>query len=116
MKKNYFLIGAFAIMASSQAQNLSQIGADKIINTPVVITAQSSSSAKTTMAAGNDTVGWQNYNDFLPQFAPSGQYSMFGYQGGGWVYGKNHDSLNVCAAGFRNLNTSPIIIDRAVFL
>ncbi len=114
MKKIYSLLGALAIIASSQAQNL-KVGKAPAYKKVVATTSTNAAFGKTA-SAGNDTVGWQNYVDFLPQFAPSGNMSNFGYLGGGYVYGKNVDSINVCAAGFKNVSGAAVTIDRAVFL
>lgn len=54
-----------------------------------------------------DTTGIVNYNDFLPQFAPTGTTVIYTYTGGGYLFGNNKDTINVCAQGYMNLNNTP---------
>lgn len=58
-----------------------------------------------------DTTGIVNYLDFLPEFLPNGgQASIYGYTGGGYLYG-NNVSLNhfkAVAQGYDNLNSTPV--------
>lgn len=110
MKKIYLLISAVVLSTSVEAQQMKQHSGATLLKT---ISLDANSSAAKTTAAG-DTVGWQNFTDFLPEFAPSGQLSIFGYTGGGYVYGKNNDSLNVCGQGYLNVAGTPVSIDRAI--
>jgi len=58
-----------------------------------------------------DTTGIVNFIDFLPQYLPfGGNSALYGYTGGGFVYGNNVDSLNVCAQGYMNINSTPVRI------
>src|SRR6218665_63047 len=58
-----------------------------------------------------DTTGIVNYYDFLPQFGglPSTPV-LYTYTGGGFVYGNNADTLNVCAQGYLNVLNIPVRI------
>src|SRR4051812_4339373 len=57
-----------------------------------------------------DTTGLVNYIDFLPEFAPGGQAVIYGYTGGGFIYGNNvsANQLKVVAQGYDNLNNIPV--------
>ena len=47
-----------------------------------------------------DTTGITMSGNFTPDFAPSNSnVYIYGYMGGGYIYGSNVDSLNVCAHG-----------------
>ena len=64
-----------------------------------------------------DTTGISMSGNFSPDFAPSnGDVYIYGYLGGGYVYGSNIDSLNVCAQGYMNMNNSTIRISELLFL
>jgi len=45
-----------------------------------------------------DTCGLSD--NFVPKFSPSGQAYLYGYQGGGYVFGNNKDHVDVCAQGY----------------
>lgn len=64
-----------------------------------------------------DTTGIVNFVDFQPEYAPSGQSLIFGYSGGGYVYGNNVSSLlKTVAQGYVNLNGTPVkVTDVLVF-
>lgn len=66
-----------------------------------------------------DTTGIVNFVDFQPEYAPGGASSLiFGYTGGGYVYGNNADGtlLTACAQGYVNLNSTPVkVTDVLVF-
>lgn len=60
-----------------------------------------------------DTTGIVNITDFLPEFAAnSGQAVIYGYTGGGFIYGNNvsGNNLRICAQGYDNLNNIPVNI------
>lgn len=101
---------ALVLSANAQQQLKQAKGSPQLLRTKTV---QQDALAKTSAMVG-DTVGWQNYTDFLPQFSPSGQLSVYGYTGGGYVYGKNKDSLNVCAAGFINASNATISTNKVI--
>ncbi len=62
-----------------------------------------------------DTTGIVNVDDFLPEFASvSGQLTVFGYTGGGFIYGNNKDGLNICAQGYENVNDVPVQVIGAI--
>ncbi len=64
-----------------------------------------------------DTTGITMSGNFAPDFAPSnGDIYIYGYLGGGFVYGSNVDSLNVCAQGYMNTNNSTVRISELLFL
>lgn len=47
--------------------------------------------------------------EFLPEYAPTGQSLIFGYSGGGYVYGNNVSTfLKTCAQGYSNLNSAQL--------
>lgn len=122
MKKIYSLIGAVALTASVFAQSEQIPTGKKFIATPYTKALPTANAlAKTATAMAGDTVGYtqMSQGDFLPSFAAnwsSGHLYKFGYTTGGWVYGKNGDSLNYCAQGWVNLNNTGLVITKAVFL
>jgi hypothetical protein len=62
-----------------------------------------------------DTVGWNtDVTEFLPEIFKSGQPYVYGYLGGGYIFGKNYDSLNYCAQGWLNINNTPLVITKAL--
>ena len=64
-----------------------------------------------------DTTGITMSGNFAPDFAPSnGNAYIYGYMGGGYIYGSNVDSLNVCAQGYMNTNNSTVRISEILFL
>ena len=64
-----------------------------------------------------DTTGITMSGNFAPDFAPSnGNVYIYGYMGGGYIYGSNVDSLNVCAQGYMNTNNSTVRISEILFL
>lgn len=58
--------------------------------------------------SGPDTLGLVDYTDFLPQFAPFFSPVLYQYVNGGYVFGNNGDSINICAQGYKNLNNTPV--------
>ena len=117
MKKIYSIIGALAICSASFAQEAVLPKTQKVDKAKLVSTMNLSSTsmlAKTATAVSGDTACWQNFADFSPEFAPSGNLSVFGYLGGGYCYGKNHDSLNRCAAGVLNLASTNIVVKKVI--
>lgn len=60
-----------------------------------------------------DTTGIVNVTDFLPEFAAvSGQAVIYGYTGGGFIYGNNvsGNNLRIVGQGYDNLNNIPVNI------
>lgn len=62
--------------------------------------------------ATTDTAGWTNNGNFFPEFGV--QPSIIGYQGGGYFFGSNIDSLNSCAQGYENANNSTAEIKEVI--
>lgn len=105
MKKIYFLAGAAFLSVSSFAQS-SKAGKAVLIGTKNYTHANSADRMN-----NPDTTGIVNYTDFLPQYNPNAaQNSIYGYVGGGYLYGRNHDSLDACAQGYQNVNSIPVRI------
>lgn len=64
-----------------------------------------------------DTAGLVNFTEFLPEFAGiSGQAVIFGYTGGGYVFGNNVsvNQLRIVGQGYSNLNGIPVRVDGAL--
>jgi hypothetical protein len=102
MKKIYTLILFAGISANLNAQLTDKSDRpfiEKTIPYTHAISAERMSSP--------DTTGIVNYNDFAPQFAPTGGTILYRYTWGGYVFGNNRDSINVCAQGYMNLNPTP---------
>lgn len=117
MKKIYSLVCALAVTTFAVAQQAptTKLTANKAVLKKTITMNNTTAFAKTAAVAG-DTCGWQNFTDYLPEFAPSGQLANYGYTGGGYVYGKNHDSLDICAAGFINVSLAATTISKVIFL
>jgi hypothetical protein len=119
MKKFYSLASALSLIATGafgqNALNLSS----KVIAQPYGTISKSTSGnhAKVAAPTAGDTVGWSKsvVNDFRPEYAASGQIYRYGYLGGGNIFGKNIDTLNMCAQGWKNLNGTPLVISKAIF-
>ena len=113
MKKIYFmaaiLFSGATLFAQGTLQNATPKGnVKKVMTLPV----KNPASVETPI----DTAGWSSTN-YSPAFAGvSGQVVAFGYSGGGWVYGNNHDGLNECAQGYLNINQSTLGIESALML
>ncbi len=106
MKKIYTLIVFAIISASLSAQSTDQSNRPFIKKT---IPFNYFRSAE--RMSGPDTTGIVNVIDFLPEFLPGGgSATIYGYTGGGYLYGNNAGSINVCAQGYVNLNNTPIRI------
>jgi hypothetical protein len=113
MKKIYALAGALALVSGMFAQN--KVYHDKVVAKPFNSNTVSSNVAKPAIAAAGDTVGWNtDVTDFLPEIFKSGQVFRYGYLGGGYIFGKNVDSLNYCAQGWLNINNTPLVITKAL--
>lgn len=119
MKKIYSLVCALAVTTlavAQQAEPTVKLTANKAV-LKKTMTINNTNTAGAKVAAPFDTTGWSNFTDYLPEFAAtSGQIANYGYLGGGYVYGKNKDSLNICAAGFINVSSAPTTIISAIFL
>ncbi len=111
MKKIYLLASAALFTFAANAQN-SESGNAHVLQTKTinhVIPAD--------RIACPDTAGWANFTDFLPEFASiSGQAVIFGYTGGGYVFGNNVsvNQLRIVAQGYSNLNATPIKVQGAL--
>lgn len=107
MKKLYFLVGAALVTASSFAQN-SNAGKAVLLDT------KSNTYVKSGVRMNSiDTTGVVNVTDFLPEYSPGGgNSSIYGYLGGGYIFGNNvtGDTLPACAQGYLNLNQIPVRI------
>jgi hypothetical protein len=113
MKKIYALAGALALVTGMFAQN--KVYHDKVVAKPFNSNTVASNLAKPAIAAAGDTVGWNtDVTDFLPEIFKSGQPYIYGYIGGGYIFGKNVDSLNYCAQGHLNINNTPLVITKAL--
>jgi hypothetical protein len=106
MKKIYSLIVFAVVSASVIAQSIDK--SNLLIIKKTIPYANLRSAGR--MMLSPDTTGLVNYVDFLPQFAPSSSYALYTYSHGGYLYGNNADSLNVCAQGYANLNHTPVRI------
>lgn len=122
MKKIYSLAGAFSLMiAGAVAQNsLPANLSSKVVAKPSGTISKSTSThmaGKAAIATSGDTVGIsQNVlNDFRPEFAVSNQLYRYGYLGGGNIFGKNIDTINMCAQGWKNLNGTGLVVTKAIF-
>jgi hypothetical protein len=105
MKKIYTLI-VFAGISTSLSAQLT----DKSSRAFIERTLSFTYSPSVERILSPDTTGKVNYTDFLPQFSPTGSAVIYGYTGGGFVYGNNVDSINVCAQGYANLTHVPVRI------
>jgi hypothetical protein len=122
MKKFYSLAGALSLIATgalAQSPTLIAPKANKVIAQPygTISKTTSNNHAKVAAPMAGDTVGYSMsvLNDFRPEFAAAGQIYRYGYLGGGNIFGKNYDSLNICGQGWKNLNGTPLIISKAIF-
>ena len=110
MKKIYLLFTTLSLSLVAQAQLTTQANTSDVKFIPSLTL-----SAKTATAMAGDTVGWSNVVDFLPEFGfGGGQLTIFGSQGGGYVYGKNNGSISTCAQGYYNLNSTPLSIEKVI--
>jgi hypothetical protein len=102
MKKIYTLFAVSALVLGANAQN-SAGKAIPIASKPLV---RSTSADRMTSP---DTTGLVNFTDFMPQFAAiSNSYTIYGYTGGGYIFGNNVDGLNINAQGYQNLGPIPV--------
>ncbi|MFL5763212.1 MAG: T9SS type A sorting domain-containing protein [Bacteroidia bacterium] len=102
--KLYSLIAFVGLSVSLNAQSADHSGHPHIEKTiPFPHT-----SSDMDRVLGPDTLGLADYTNFLPQFAPFMTPVFYSYTGGGYLYGNNRDSSNVCAQGYRNLNNAPV--------
>ncbi|MES2397774.1 MAG: T9SS type A sorting domain-containing protein [Bacteroidota bacterium] len=104
MKKIYLITGAAFLSVSSFAQ-VSEAG-KCVLSSSKPFTHVASSERLT----NPDTTGIVNVSDFLPEFLPNGgNASIYGYLGGGFIYGNNVDGYKICAQGYQNVGTgSPV--------
>ncbi|MBC7694356.1 MAG: T9SS type A sorting domain-containing protein [Burkholderiales bacterium] len=110
MKKIYLILSTLGLSIVAQAQLTDQASASSVKFTPSLTL-----SAKTATAMAGDTAGWNNVVDFLPEFGfGGGQLTIFGSQGGGYVYGKNNGGISTCAQGYYNLNSTSLSIEKVV--
>lgn len=122
MKKIYTLASLALVSLASFAQETEILKfpglktSSKLTEKKVALKTNNPSLFKTSAAAG-DTACWDNFVDFLPEFNPGGgQLSIFGYQGGGFVYGNNVDSVNSCATGVLNVTGTNLVISKVILL
>lgn len=104
MKKIYTLVAISAVAFGANAQN-SAGKAYQIASKPV------SRVVSPERISNPDTTGLVNFTDFLPEFASvSNSYSIYGYTGGGYIFGNNVDGLNINGQGYQNLGPIPVKI------
>lgn len=103
MKKIYSFIVLAGISASMSAQLT-----DKSDRPYIEKTIPFSHLPSAERMLSPDTTGLVNVSDFIPQFAPTGGTVIYRYTWGGYVFGNNRDSINVCAQGYANLNPIPV--------
>ena len=111
MKKTYLLFSALLLSTAAFSQNNNFQSKPFIESTKVF--SKTNSSDRT---IGNpDTTGFVNFTDFLPQFASISQTAIiYGYSGGGYVFGNNKDGLKICGQGYQNINATPVKIIAAL--
>lgn len=107
MKRIYFLSSAMLLSAAGFSQSTPCYG-------KAFVASHKSfpHSMQTTRTVGSpDTTGVVNYTDFLPQYASvSGQSIIYGYSGGGYVFGNNNGGWNICGQGYQNITPTPVKI------
>lgn len=114
MKKIYSIIGALAICSASFAQNeVVKLVPKKEFKSFVKIHKDNSSVLKTSTAVAGDTVG--RTTDFLPTFNEANA-GLYGAPGGGYLFGKNGDSLNACAQYYLNATATTLKISKIVLM
>jgi hypothetical protein len=70
-----------------------------------------------TPKAATDTAGWMTGTSFAPEFAGiTGQVTLYGYQGGGYIFGNNVDNYNTHAQGYFNEDELNFDIDEVLLL
>lgn len=106
MKKIYTLIIFAGASAGLSAQSINK--SDRPIIEKTIPYTHLRSAER--MLLSPDTTGIVNYTDFLPQFAAMFGPVFYSYTSGGYLFGNNGDSINVCAQGYSNLNNTPIRI------
>lgn len=106
MKKLYTLLAFTALAVTANAQSSDAGKATPISTMPFVHTASAD------RILNPDTTGLVNFVDFLPEFAPSGNAVIYGYLGGGFIYGNNVSTnvLRICGQGYDNLGPIPVKI------
>ena len=111
MKKTYLLFSALLFSTAAFSQNNNFQSKPFIESTKVF--SKTNSSDRT---IGNpDTTGFVNFTDFAPQFASISQTAIiYGYSGGGYVFGNNKDGLKICGQGYQNINATPVKIIAAL--
>ncbi|MCE9539748.1 MAG: hypothetical protein K8R85_11090, partial [Bacteroidetes bacterium] len=104
MKKIYLLSNVMLVSVAAFSQNNPYQGKIGTVTSKPLAHALS-----TDRVTSPDTTGIVNFTDFLPEFASqSGALSIYGYTGGGFMFGNNKDQLNICAQGYNNVS-SPIV-------
>ncbi len=112
MKKIYLLSSLLLLSAAAISQT-SEAGKA----TPLASKSFTKGVATERTFTCGDTAGWQNFTDFTPEFAAiSGGAVIYGYTGGGYIYGNNVSTnvLRICGQGYQNLNLDPLSISGAV--
>lgn len=108
MKKIYLSLGV-ALVASSSFAQLSNAGKAVVVGKKDFTHTPSAENRMNSI----DTTGVVNITDFSPEYNPSGgASSIYGYLGGGYIFGNNvtGDTLPACAQGYLNLNSIPVRI------
>lgn len=112
MKKIYLLAGAALISAATYAQS-TQLGQGVIKGTKAFHRTVSGERLACPDTAGAGLISYSGGTsyEFAPEYAPTGQSLIFGYTGGGYVYGNNKSTLlKTVAQGYLNINGSTLHI------
>ncbi|MCW3070829.1 MAG: peptidase [Bacteroidetes bacterium] len=111
MKKIYFMAGAALLSVNAFAQT-SEAGKATVTGSKPFVHATSPD-----RITSPDTTGIVNVTEFLPEFLPGGgAASIYGYTGGGYIYGNNvsGNNLRIVAQGYDNLNVIPVHVEGVI--
>jgi len=111
MKKIYLLasVAMFSLLANAQNAPLGQGVVLGTKASPLKATSGERLSCPDT--AGIGLISFGSGVEIMPEYAPSGQSLIFGYSGGGYVYGNNvQPLLKTVAQGYLNLNSTTLHI------
>jgi hypothetical protein len=107
MKKIYLFAATALFSLAASAQN-GTLGHAVVLGTKATPFAKTTSGERLACpdTAGIGLISFSGGSpEFLPEYAPTGQSLIFGYQGGGYIYGNNvQPLLKTCAQGYVNLN------------
>lgn len=111
MKKIYLIAGAALLSVGAFAQS-SEAGKAIVTGTKALVHVTSPD-----RITSPDTTGIVNVTEFLPEFLPGGgSASIYGYTGGGFIYGNNvsGNNLRIVAQGYDNLNVIPVQVQGVI--